>query len=260
MHNLLITSCITPSAEFTKLQDKELRISGLLDTIRWAIRINYFKTIIVCDGSSFELNESLIKEFQGNNHNFFFCSFHNDYHNVARYGKGLGEVEIIDYAVSKYRNFLMPGFVKLTSKYIVTNHKVFLTCLYGRFKASAWGRLKPYSIDSRVFYVATDFWELTSPHIKNLIDDNAGIYLEHVLNNYLIVSKINYLTVLAPNISGLSGSTGIKFIELSNTKLLYRHFRQFVLYVFCAILRLIDTKVSISLFLYFHFLVFHNIF
>ena len=143
--------------------------------------------------------------------------------------KGLGEMEIIEYALihSKF-NLLLDKhrIVKITGRLIVRNINSLLKC-------DKW-HLYPYKsivchvnsdltfADSRIFISLGSFMNLLVKQ-KKYLNDTKGIYFEHLLCQQIKQQKTFtfFPFITEPHFEGISGSTGIKY-EKPNTSLLYK--------------------------------------
>ena len=152
-----------------------------------------------------------------------------DGNKVKTQGKGLGEMEIIEYALihSKF-NLLLDKhrIVKITGRLIVRNINSLLKC-------DKW-HLYPYKsivchvnsdltfADSRIFISLGSFMNLLVKQ-KKYLNDTKGIYFEHLLCQQIKQQKTFtfFPFITEPHFEGISGSTGIKY-EKPNTSLLYK--------------------------------------
>jgi hypothetical protein len=91
--------------------------------------------------------------------------------------------------------------------------------------------------DTRVFSTTPGSWQRHFRKCDQVVDDNAGIYLEHAIGHRSIVAEFNDPTfhldrfARIPRVNGISGSSGKKYGGLSKDGLsnALSHIEQFVL-------------------------------
>lgn len=204
---ILLTGCINPNGmSFTSLTDVNERQKQYIHAINYYLGKTNCK-IIFCENSNTDI-----------------CPFfnHNEYkkrleiltfsgNQDKQRGKGYGEAEIIEYALL-HSSFIHPNniIIKITGRLIVNNvnqilqtlkykKKDFVLCLFHSDLTFA---------DSRIILATTSFYE-EFLHNKNKINDNDGMYFEHVLSSSVLNSSIPYIPLSdEPLITGESGSTG----------------------------------------------------
>lgn len=223
---ILLTACINPGGmPFTVVSDAKQRLNQYLLALQFYLQ-NTSCPIVFVDNSNMDKTPFLEYESQYGSR-LEILSF--DGNKVKTQGKGLGEMEIIEYALihSKF-NLLLDKhrIVKITGRLIVRNINSLLKC-------DKW-HLYPYKsivchvnsdltfADSRIFISLGSFMNLLVKQ-KKYLNDTKGIYFEHLLCQQIKQQKTFtfFPFITEPHFEGISGSTGIKY-EKPNTSLLYK--------------------------------------
>ena len=223
---ILLTACINPGGmPFTVVSDATQRLNQYLLALQFYLQ-NTSCPIVFVDNSNMDKTPFLEYESQYGSR-LEILSF--DGNKVKTQGKGLGEMEIIEYALihSKF-NLLLDKhrIVKITGRLIVRNINSLLEC-------DKW-HLYPYKsivchvnsdltfADSRIFISLGSFMNLLVKQ-KKYLNDTKGIYFEHLLCQQIKQQKTFtfFPFITEPHFEGISGSTGIKY-EKPNTSLLYK--------------------------------------
>lgn len=223
---ILLTACINPGGmPFTVVSDATQRLNQYLLALQFYLQ-NTSCPIVFVDNSNMDKTPFLEYESQYGSR-LEILSF--DGNKVKTQGKGLGEMEIIEYALihSKF-NLLLDKYriVKITGRLIVRNINSLLKC-------DKW-HLYPYKsivchvnsdltfADSRIFISLGSFMYLLVKQ-KKYLNDTKGIYFEHLLCQQIKQQKTFtfFPFITEPHFEGISGSTGIKY-EKPNTSLLYK--------------------------------------
>ncbi len=214
---LLLTGTInTNNKHFTKLNNKEQRLSQYIETIKHYLS-SYPQRVIFIENSNEDLSIHFIKEikeqrieilyFDGNNYD-------------AEIGKGYGDLECIKYAVEHSKIIKESSFIfKITGRYIIKNLKSYIRAYEENSKVDLMVDLTNnfrFSISS--FFGFRPFF-LTKYLLRNqdIINDSKDWYFEHVLAKSsleAIADRINFsLLKYYPKISAISGTTGKRYKE-----------------------------------------------
>ena len=223
---ILLTACVNPGGmPYTVVSDAKQRLNQYLLALQFYLQ-NTSCPIVFVDNSNMDKTPFLEYESQYGSR-LEILSF--DGNKVKTQGKGLGEMEIIEYALihSKF-NLLLDKhrIVKITGRLIVRNINSLLKC-------DKW-HLYPYKsivchvnsdltfADSRIFISLGSFMNLLVKQ-KKYLNDTKGIYFEHLLCQQIKQQKTFtfFPFITEPHFEGISGSTGIKY-EKPNTSLLYK--------------------------------------
>ena len=223
---ILLTACVNPGGmPYTVVSDAKQRLNQYLLALQFYLQ-NTSCPIVFVDNSNMDKTPFLEYESQYGSR-LEILAF--DGNKVKTQGKGLGEMEIIEYALmhSKF-NLLLDKYriVKITGRLIVRNINSLLKC-------DKW-HLYPYKsivchinsdltfADSRIFISLGSFMYLLVKQ-KKYLNDTKGIYFEHLLCQQIKQQKTFtfFPFITEPHFEGISGSTGIKY-EKPNTSLLYK--------------------------------------
>jgi hypothetical protein len=212
---ILLTSCVNVSDKSVSLSDASKRIKYTIDSVKeWLNSIPTIK-IVICDNSGYDFQGVVKKYFPDNE--IECLSFCGDKAAVSKYGKGYGEVEIIEYAISNSKYISNAKcFAKCTAKLWVKNPEIFLKKWNGRcafkpvfknvfsFRSSYLGY-----IDTRFYVVSLGFYEKYLRGLHRKIKPNSSIGLEELFLEALISKNlINIFWEKCPQIYGVSGASG----------------------------------------------------
>ena len=204
---LLLTGCINPNGmPFTQLTDTSERQKQYVDAIHFYISNTDCK-VVFCENSNTDIS-SLI-----NNTNDRLEALTFPGNQDKQRGKGYGEAEIIEYALS-HSSFILEDciIIKITGRLFVNNicqiidslkyEEDFVTCLFHSNLKFA---------DSRIFCGTTAFFREFLKN-KDQINDSKDIFFEHVLASTVVESPYRFIPFTEePLISGISGSTGEEY-------------------------------------------------
>lgn len=214
---LLLTSSVIVSAPFVKLSDPTKRVELTLESIKQWIRIAGDLNIVICDGSGYDFSNDVAERFP--QAKIECISFKNDTEAVLAYGKGYGEGEIINYALT-HSEYLRCSdyFVKCTSKLWVKNFPTIFNrwnsifqCQFGLEKPKSIRNAKPHIVDTRFYIIKKDFYIEHFGNAYKNVRDQDGYYLENcfkdvILNKKFLASSILFFTT--PLIMGVAGTSG----------------------------------------------------
>ena len=215
---VLLTSCVTISDHSAALKDENHRIKYTLESIQKWLDIVPDIKLVICDGSSFDFSHIVNKAFPAAS--IECLNFRNNADLVALYGKGYGEGEIVNFAISNSK-FISESdcFAKCTSKLWVEN---FVECFetwnrkflcHGFFENVFSIKNTTFSyIDTRFYLVNKYFYtaNFASAHL-NLMSGNRPS-IEHCFRD-IIIEK-NYEKILfglPPVICGVGGGSGVYY-------------------------------------------------
>jgi len=214
---LLLTSCVAVSAKNTQIIDLTLRIELTIKAIIKWISISKEIKIVICDGSNFDFTQIIHTTFPAQQIECLF--FNNSSELVARYGKGYGEGEIINYALQK-SSFMKNAdfFVKCTSKLWVDNFFECLKYWNGTFLCDCYfsymKRQKHMifkSVDTSFYIVNKDFYidHFSSAYLN--VREAQRHWLEHCFRDIIIAKELkHFMLPVAPIVKGVSGSQGFE--------------------------------------------------
>ena len=217
---LLITGAIDLSSfhvPSTTVVNVEKRLSQYIGSIEYAI--DYYRRIthlVFCENTNYIFDYSILKEKARSNGKVLeVLSFLGDYSEIQLRGKGYGEGEIIQYALT-HSHFLKEcqSFYKLTGRLEVKNmNQVIATT----FSESAFDYYPGKIYNRPRDHIETIFYKSDKNiYLKYLIDAYKEVdelkyqYLEHLFYQRLVGLKIISFRIL-PKLSGQSGTTGTKY-------------------------------------------------
>lgn len=154
-------------------------------------------------------------------------------------GKGWGEGIIIKWVLENVRSFKeYSGFIKITGRYQVLNLKRIIEIIQRYLQTNPGLKFVcQHPINERKPSVYTDlFWSDREFYIKNLldvykeVDDNNGVYLEHIMARHLLrLCNSNEIGILPIPliVRGTRGSSGRPY--WSTLQIIKKHIKQTLL-------------------------------
>lgn len=210
---ILLTACINPNGmPYTVINSVEERRSQYIKALDFYLN-NTKLPIVFCENSNADISKSYFKQISSKRLEILTFDGNND----KTHGKGYGEAEIIEYAINHstmiYKNTCL---VKITGRLILNNIKSLVRQLN-------LGILPKSSIicsfnsdfvtaDSRLIIAPCNFYKMFLKN-KDKIDDNRGVYFEHVLSRTIKEQRVYsfFPFISEPQIIGISGSTGTEY-------------------------------------------------
>lgn len=213
---LFLPNVTKTSANFENvLTDSNIRLMESREALFAVIEKNYFKEIVVVDGSDNQvLSEQEIQNFLLKGIKIEQLTFQQNKALVEKYGKGHGEMQITNFMVehSELVN-KAGGFVKLTPRYFFDN----LDDIFPAIKQheNVFFFYYPEPVRRMKRFVMSIFYKSSlkfyNQNIKNSIQFHSkevSGYMESVLYQQLINQKKKSIFVSYPHFSGTSGTTG----------------------------------------------------
>lgn len=215
---VLLTSCIRISDNSVSLKDEQSRINHTLESIGKWLDVSADLPIVICDGSSFDLSDIVTAAFPGAN--IECLNFRNSAEWVARYGKGYGEGEIVNFALANSK--ILAGsdyFAKCTAKLWVENYVECLKSWNGIFLCHGFFenvfslRITFFSyVDTRFYLANKKFYKdnLASAYLR--LANGEGLSIEHHFRDILIEQNFKKILFgLPPVICGVGGGNGFYY-------------------------------------------------
>ena len=121
---VLLTGCVNPprNAIYTTISNKDVRYQMYHKAIDFYITNCKYKKIVFCDNSNFKDFPDLEDKAKDNGVELELLAFKGDSEMVVKKGKGYGDGEIIEYALT---NSKLIGsceyFIKISGRYIFDN-------------------------------------------------------------------------------------------------------------------------------------------
>lgn len=232
---LILTGTIDPgNMIFTNRNNINERMQDYIKSLKYWLNNNkdgYFNKIIFCENSGYDLSEikeSLVSLSNKNEVVFFQWS---DNHKWTGLGKGYGEAKMLEYLNQEAYELIQEHdyIVKVTGRLYIPNinrvfnkkdEKMGVSIIHHRLK-----QIKDENnmfVDSRLFCIASACFSEFIKDFSNDINDNNGVYFEHVL-----ASRIHYFNRMnkkttnifkeLPFYIGYSGTSGQKLNSIKST-------------------------------------------
>jgi len=230
---LLVSTAIRVSADTTtKMLDPEARLNATLWGIEQWLKEAAVESIVIVDGSGFDYSSRVDELSRGSGKQSEFLCFQNNAELTRSKGKGFGEGEIVQYALTHSRILTRtPYFAKCTGKLYVRNYRKCLAAYRGsEFMSGVYGRNRIHCLDTRLYFASRDFWlkHLAQAHFR--VNDPQGYFLEHsYLDRLREIGLRSFTLPLVPIVVGRSGSDDVEY-EVPN--LYKRTVRRVRLYIF----------------------------
>jgi len=206
-----LTGCINPNKmKFTVLQDIDIRKNQYIESIKFYLNTSSNRILFV-ENSGTDISKYFEKDILSNR--LEILSFKgNDYD--KNFGKGFGEMLIIQYAFDKSKFIKSSDFIfKITGRYKIINHESFEK-YYNRKRPDLMVNLNNNMLiaDSRFFGAIPDFYMRILLSYKNAVNDTNGIYFEHALSksvHYALLEGKSYSSLnCLPRYSGIAATDG----------------------------------------------------
>lgn len=230
---ILLTGCINPAGmPFTALQDPAVREEQYIDAIRFYLRTADLPVLFV-ENSGTDVSETFRHEIsEGRLEVITFQG--NDYE--RKFGKGLGEMLIVEKAVTDSRLLRQADFVfKITGRYKVLNIKSFVSQYRENSRVELMVDLKhqlQYS-DSRFWGSTRRFLQEVLLTYKGKVNDSENYFFEHALCHaaHEAISKKYLFSGLKykPRYMGVYGTNNKKYNH-SLLRWIPANFRQLIRY------------------------------
>lgn len=218
---ILLTACIDPRGmSNTYITDIEERKMQYVNALNFYINKTDLDIVLV-ENSGNDISSSFEKQI--NENRLEILTYKSDDANRYR-GKGFGEAEIIEYAINHSDKIIEScTLIKITGRLIVENIKKIIN-FYSFFLSRNTIQCNMNSdfsfADSKMIIAPVAFYKELIADKYNM-DDNKGIYFEHILAKTIKEQSYFYYAFYFIDIIliGHSGSTGEKYAkESKNTK------------------------------------------
>ena len=183
---MLLTSCINPGNVCSVIRrDPATRLNDYLKSIKYYLHLPSISNIVFCENSGYDLSD--IQEMACLNNpyhkNFEVLSFYGqpDY---PEYGKGYGEMRIIDYALN-HSNIIQNSnmIMKITGRLIVANAEAIAKAISRSKGVDVFCDLRRNlsTSDSRLFCATPCFLKNYFIVLQEIMNESTGICFEDVL-------------------------------------------------------------------------------
>lgn len=228
---ILLTACVNPkNMSYTYLMNEDVRRQQYRVALDFYLQ-NTLLPIVFCENTQCD--------FSGTFQNYIdvkrleYLTFDGNNFDKSR-GKGYGETEIMEYALIHSRFFQCADIViKITGRLQLRNIESMLKInrlIMSSVIQTNCINVKSRMMDSRVIFAPVDFLKNDLIVRKEMLNDSKEIYFEHIL--YLSICEQKHFLyfpfVIAPDIVGISGTTGIDYTHLIN-------FREYLSYAFYSL-------------------------
>ncbi|GAA4785373.1 hypothetical protein GCM10023231_11570 [Olivibacter ginsenosidimutans] len=227
---LLVTSTVTPMANFTLLDNIDKRLKQYEESLRFWIDHSPFVNIIICDNSSYPYAAFFVERAKNKGKKLEILSFSGNADAIATFGKGYGEGGILEYVARHSILFQScQGFFKITGRLQVPNIQRILRRFNPRTNYFMPALLKPRlfcndvellmkrRIDTRFYYCRKDDFLSHFMDAYCQVNDPQGYYLENVYYDVLRQVRFTYFLPI-PIIKGYSGSTAEPYVNIVGMK------------------------------------------
>lgn len=212
---LLLTATIRPQEKrYTALQNQRLRLQQYIESLKYYIVDTNIKNIVFCDNSGVDFNtEELFLLADKYGKELEIIQFIGNENKIAKYGKGYGEGEIIEYALHNSRLLQHEDyFIKITGRLKIKNideiaSKIDINKVYFNKTVN-----KEEMIDTIMFCIPKKAYIKWFIGEYKQVNDKGGRYIEWIYKEIVYKNKIRIVNIPCyPLIEGVSGSTGKKY-------------------------------------------------
>jgi hypothetical protein len=211
-YTMLITGTIKPDSNvpFLQLQDKDERLKQYLWALNYLLRKGRNINVVFCDNSGQKCPDEIIQLAEKNKVKFEWLTFEGDTEKVVKYGKGFGEIEIINYALENSELIRECNyFIKLTGRIIVRNINMVLNSMNQKTNwFLTYGEKKVEKLDTRFYGIKKQTWKDSLSDIytqgNDVINSVEILFARELLNRNEEMSTIR----IQPNFEGESGGYG----------------------------------------------------
>ena len=241
---ILLTGCINPNGmPFTTLTENSIRKAQYINAIDFYLKNTNFP-IIFAENSGTNISNSYIDYIKNNR--LALLSFQGNEN--KKKGKGYGEAQIINYALSHSHIINSTSnncfIIKITGRLIINNiNQVVCKRMFLQKNDSIVCSLNSTLTfaDSRIVIAPISFFKSFLNH-KEEIDDTNKIFFENILLNCIIQERrFHYYPFnIEPQITGQSGTTGKKYEPYTPS---LKRRRRYLIYALRIILKF-DRDIS----------------
>lgn len=233
---LIITSSVFASSPLTKISNPQTREYQYVESILFYLNETNINKIILCDNSGFDYSKyNLQKIALQKNKEIEVLAFVGEHENVAKWGIGFGEGEILKYVLVNSKLIKQNDtFFKVSGRIIIKNLNRIIKKT--NYKSNYFNQIRSRlifpenKVDTRFYFCQKSLFINTLYDSYKNVNDPQGYYLEHSyyddLKNYK--RKFSDFRII-PNYQGVSGTLGIKYSE-SLIKRLLKQFLRVIYY------------------------------
>lgn len=212
---LLLTATILPQdKKYTSLQNAKQRLRQYRDSLRYYIVDTNIRKIVFCDNSGVDFSkEEFFLLADQYNKELEIIQFIGNNSKIAKYGKGYGEGEIIEYALHHSKLLRRADyFIKVTGRLKIRN----INLIRGKLDMSKayFSKMvkKLEMVDTVMFCIPKEMYMKWFQNAYKRVNDKDGKYMEWVFNKIIYGKKIKIFNLpYYPVIEGISGTTGKEY-------------------------------------------------
>lgn len=224
---LLITGCINPDnrVPVLALSNAQARREQYVESLKYYIECSKYRNIVFCENSSSVEDNSIKEKANKLNKNFEWISFSGNVKKTILHGKGYGEGEIVEYALTHSKILSRcDTFVKVTGRLIVHNIN---WCIRLKTDNGAYFDISREYVDTRMYIMPVKFYNRFLISTYKEVNDNERRYLEHVIFEKMKLHPQNFKQIpFYVNIEGQSGSKGSRYEKENNTKTILKSIKK----------------------------------
>lgn len=216
---LLITASILPQEKrFLKLKDPKRRLCQYLNSLRFYIIQTNMSHIVMCDNSAYEFpSDKMLALAKRYGKELEILQFSGSERKISSRGKGYGEGEIIEYALTHSRLLKEADFfIKVTGRLKVRNidqiaahmdmDKIYINREIRDFRAS---QKQGLQMNTVIYGMPKSVYMSEFADAYKEVWDIHKVYLEHVFYNRSVENGLNVCNLpFFPVIAGISGTGG----------------------------------------------------
>jgi len=210
---LVVTGCVAPpeNVPVLKITDSETRAAQYIESLGFYISHTGIRNIIFCENSDYPVDDLILDMAEKCGKEFEWLKFCGNQEKSARFGKGYGEGEILNYVFSNSNLIKQCNYmVKVTGRLKVLNLSLLIlsaTRNQAYFWIKSGGGMQ--WIDTRCYMMPCDLFSQKFLNVYEKIDDRKKydmelVFYDTIKNNYINHKKF----LVCPRIAGMSGSDG----------------------------------------------------
>lgn len=183
---MLLTSCIDPGKVCSVIRrDPAIRLNDYLQSLKYYLHLPTINNIVFCENSGYDLSD--IQEMARLNNpyhkNFEVLSFYGQ-PNYPEYGKGYGEMRIIDHALNHSKIIQDSNMImKVTGRLIIANAGEIAKAISKAEGVDIFCDLRRNlsTSDSRLFCATPSFLKNYFIVFQGIVNESTGICFEDIL-------------------------------------------------------------------------------
>lgn len=208
---VLLTACVNPGdMPYTILLDQDERRKQYIDSLRFYLE-NCKCPVVFCENTNCDFSSLFQTEIEEGR--LEYLTYEGNNFDRSK-GKGYGELEIIEYALS-HSTLLKKAnvIIKVTGRLQIRNINKLISInkFFPRPNIQlSYDYFGKEDMDSRIIFAPVSFYRQSLIVNKNQINDSNGFYFEHLLYKEVCRQSDGILLPFfaLPDVCGSSGSTG----------------------------------------------------